>query len=128
MVKISKIIDCRVDIGAYPDKLVLSTCSKILAIWTEADTPNVQVADRFDRLILKDANFLASYNIEDLRGSIAASGNVLSVMTKSDTADYTLMGQGVKEINIKNSRNSWIEDSKPIFRNLLLVRRQTLQI
>jgi hypothetical protein len=77
---------------------------------------------------LKNANFLASYDIEDLRGPIAASGDVLSIMAKSDTTNYTFVGQGVKKINIKNSRHSWIKDSKPIFRYLLLVRRQTLKV
>jgi hypothetical protein len=77
---------------------------------------------------LKHANFLTSYDIEDLCRSIATSGNILSVMTEAHTADYTFMGKGVEEINVKNSRHSWIEDGKPIVRHLLLVRRQALKI
>jgi len=77
---------------------------------------------------LKNANLLSGGDIENLCGSVAASGYISSVMAESDTADYTLVLKSVKEINIEDSRDFWVEDGKPIGFDLLLVGWQSLQV
>jgi hypothetical protein len=93
-------------IYAYSDTGVLCPSCQVLAIWTETDTPNVQVttfarvlirqhAKTRQRLILRWGNwcrlpcFGASLDIEDLRDTIAPSGQVLAISREAYAANNT---------------------------------------
>jgi hypothetical protein len=77
---------------------------------------------------LKDADLLSCHDIKNLGRSVATSCDIFSVVTEANTADNTLVLKGVKQINIENSWNFWVEDGEPIRLYLLLVRWQTFQV
>jgi hypothetical protein len=110
------------------DQLVLSTSGKVLAIWAEADTSDVQVSSSVCGIVLKDADLLSSDNIEDLSGSIATSGNILAIVAEANAADDTLVLQSVVQIDVKDSWNLRVEDGEPIRLNLLLVVWKALEV
>lgn len=112
----------------YSNQLILGTSCEISSIRTEANTSDIQISNRVNRLILQNANLLSSNNVEDLGRSVAASRDIFSVVTEANTAHDTLMMESVDKINIKNTRHTWIEDRKPILFNLLLVGRQALKV
>jgi hypothetical protein len=49
-------------------------------------------------------------------------------VAESNTADDALVLKSVNEVDIKNTGNQWVEDSKPIRLDLLLVGGKTLKI
>lgn len=110
------------------DQLVLSACRKILAVGAEADTSNVQVSSSVGGVVLKNADLLSSVDIENLSGSVAASGDILAIVAEANAADYTLVLQSVEEINVKNPWNLRVEDGEPIRLDLLLVIREALEV
>jgi hypothetical protein len=112
-----------IPMGTYSNQLVLSTSGKVSSIWAETNTSNVKVTDRVHRLILENTDLLSRDDIEDLSRSVAASGNILSIVAESNTANNTLMLKSVDKINIQHTRNLWVENCEPIRFNLLLVGR-----
>ena len=96
------------------DQLVFRTSSEISPIRTEANTPDVQITNSINRLVLKNANLLSRSHIKDLCRSVATSRDVFSVVAESDAAHNTLVRKCPNEIYIKNSWNFWVEDGKPI--------------
>ena len=110
------------------DQLVLSACRKILAVRAEADTSDVQVSSSVGGVVLKNADLLSSVDIENLSGSVAASGDILAIVAEANAADYTLVLQSVEEINVKNPWNLRVEDGEPIRLDLLLVIREALEV
>jgi len=114
--------------ATYSDQLIFGTGGKVSSIWTEANASDVKISNRVNRLVLKNANLLSRHDVKNLSRSVATRCDIFSVVTKANAADNTLVLKGVKEINIQNSWNFWVEDGKPIRLDLLLVGRQTFQV
>lgn len=110
------------------DQLVLSTCREVLSIRAEADTSDVQVSSSIGGLVLKNADLHSGVDIEDLSGSVAASGNILAIVAEAHAADDALMLQSVEQIDVKNPWNLRVEDGEPIGLDLLLVIREALEV
>ena len=96
------------------DQLVFRTSSEISPIRTEANTPDIQITNSIDRLVLKNTNLLSCSHIKDLCRSVATSRDVFSVVAESDATYNTLVRKSPDEINIKHTRHFWVEDGKPI--------------
>jgi len=105
----------------YSNQLILGTSCQVSTVRTETNTSDVQISYGIDRLVLEYADLLTSDNVKDLRRSITASCNIFSIVTETNTTYYTLVLQCVYKINIKNSRDFWIEDGEPIRVDLLLM-------
>lgn len=82
------------------DELVLGTGGEVLAIRTETDAPDVQVARNVDILVGEHANLFTSLDVVDLSGPVATSGNVLAVVAETHTANDALVGEGVHQLNV----------------------------
>lgn len=95
--------------------LVLSTSSQVLTIRAEADTSDVKVAILRQAGILQMLDLLSTLNIEDLSRTVATSSNESSITAETNTADYTLVGQVVDELNVQSATNAWVENSVPVF-------------
>lgn len=78
------------------DQLVLSTGRKVLAVGAEADTSDVQVSSSVGGIVLKNADLLSSVDIENLSGSVAASGDILAIVAEANAADDALVLQSVE--------------------------------
>jgi hypothetical protein len=52
---------------------------------------------------LELADFLASVDIVDLSGSIAACRHVLAILAETDTTHHTFVQKIVKKLDIQNS-------------------------
>lgn len=112
----------------HSDQFILCTGGKVLPIRAEADATDVQVTHGFDGVILEHADFLSSVDVEDLSGSVATGGDILSVVAEADTADYALVLQGVEEVHVENAWHAGVEDGEPVVGDLLLVRWQALKV
>jgi hypothetical protein len=60
-------------------------------------------------------DLLAALDVEDLSRTVASSGNESSVTAETNTADYTLVGQVVDELDIQSATNTGVENSVPVF-------------
>ena len=67
-------------------------------------------------------------NIEDLSRSVATGSDIFTIMTETNAADDTLVLKSVDEIDVKHTRNFWVENGEPIRVDLLLMVRKTLEI
>lgn len=86
-----------------------------MTIRTEADTSDIEIAILRQAGVLQMLDLLATLDIEDLSRTVATSGNESSVTAETNTADYTLVGQVVDELNIQGATDTWVENSVPIF-------------
>lgn len=80
--------------ATYPNDLVLCARSEVASIGTEAYTANIQIGTSHRVrciVIFQDADLLASIHIKDLRGFVAASGDIFAIMAKSNTAHDTVV-------------------------------------
>jgi hypothetical protein len=64
----------------YPYLAVLSTGSKVFAIWTEANRPNVQVSVWLSGSVIKLTSHLAGLHVKDLRRSVTASSKQFTIL------------------------------------------------
>jgi hypothetical protein len=103
------------------DQLVLGTSGKVSSIWTEANASDIKISNSIYWLILENANLLTGNYIKNLSWSIATSSNILSIVAESDTANNTFVLKSVNKINIKHTRNFWVENGEPIRLDFLLV-------
>lgn len=110
------------------DKLILSTSSKILSIWGEADRSDIQIPTGIDRVILEHADLLSGDNVENLSTSVTSGSNVLAISREANAADDGLVLEGVEQVDIKELWHSRVENGEPISINLLLALRQALEI
>lgn len=113
---------------AYPNQLVLSSGSKVLAIRAEANAPDVQITTGVGAVILQDARFLSTDNIVDLSRLVASCSHVVAIVTEPDATDDALVSQSVNKIHVQDARNSWVEHDKPVVPSFLMLRRQSLHI
>lgn len=90
----------RQKLNTHPNQLVLGASGKVLAIRTEAHTPNVEIPVKINALILKHANLFARGNVVDLRRPITTSRNILAVMAEPHTADHTFVLERVDQIDV----------------------------
>jgi hypothetical protein len=97
------------------NNLVFSTGGQVLTIRAEADTSDVKVAILRQAGILQMLDLLTTLDIEDLSRTVATSGNESSITAETNTADYTLVGQVVDELNIQSATNTGVKNSVPIF-------------
>lgn len=95
--------------------LIFSTSSQVLTIRTEADTSDVKVTILRQAGVLQMLDLLAALNIEDLSRSVATSSNKSSIAAETNTADYTLVGQVVNELNVQSAADTGVENSVPVF-------------
>lgn len=95
--------------------LVLSTSGQVLTIRAEADTSDVKVTILRQAGVLQMLNLLAALDIKDLSRTIATSSNESSITAETNTADYTLVGQVMDELNVQSATNAWVENSVPVF-------------
>jgi hypothetical protein len=116
------------DRKTYPDLLVFGTSSKILAIWAEADTANVEISVLVNTLILESCYILTSSHIKDLSRSVAARGNIFPVATESNAADHAVVHQMVDELDIQDSLDLRVEDCIPVGPFPFLCGRQVIWI
>jgi hypothetical protein len=73
-------------------------------------------------------DLLASLDIEDLSRAVAASSDESSITTETNTADDTLMGQVMDELNIQDAADAGVEDGVPILTFALEVVGQSLDL
>ena len=97
------------------NNLVFSTSGQVLAIRAEADASDVEVTILRQAGVLQMLDLLATLDIEDLSRTVATSGNKSSITAETNTADYTLMGQVVDELDVQSATNAWVENSIPVF-------------
>lgn len=112
----------------YPDKLILRSRGQILAIGTEANAADVKISDVLDRLVLEHADLVASRDIKDLSGAVAAGGHILSIGAEPHTAHNALVLEGVEQIHVENARHVGVEYDKPVISRLLGVGGKTLNV
>lgn len=120
-----------ISLGTYSDVLVFGTRGKVTTIGTEAHTADIEVTTPHRVLclvILKNADLLSRVHVEDLCGSVAASGDVLTVKAESNTADDAVMLQRMKHIDIENTLNLGVEHGMPISTSLLVLRRNGVNV
>lgn len=114
--------------ATYSNQLVLGSSSKVPPVRTEAHAADVQVAHRIDRLVLENGNLESGLDIENLGRTVASGRDKFSVVTEPDTADDTLVLQGVEKVDIEHARDLGVEDGEPISFDLFLMCWETLQI
>lgn len=110
------------------DDLVLGTSGKVLAVGTEAHASDVKIAVLRKTAILEMRDRVSVLHIEDLRGAVAARRNVATVQTEAHTADDTLMGQVVDEVDVKHTPGPGVEDGIPVVALALVLSRQLLDV
>jgi hypothetical protein len=69
---------------------------------------------------------VARLDVEDLGRAVAASGDVAAVETEAHTADDTLVGQVVDEVDVEDAAGAGVEDGEPVGALLLEVFGQLL--
>jgi len=112
----------------HSDELVLGAGSEVLAVRAEADAPDVQVAAYVDRVVLEDAELVAGPDVVDLRGPVAARGDVLAVLAEADAAHDALVRERVDQIHVERARHRLVEDDEPVVARLLEVGREALHV
>lgn len=86
-----------------------------MTIRTEADTSDVKVTILRQAGVLQMLDLLATLDVEDLSRSVATSSNKSSIAAETNTADYTLVGQVVDELNVQGAADTRVENSVPVF-------------
>lgn len=112
----------------YPDKLVLGAGRQVSAVGTEADAPDVEVATQLNRVILKDAQLLASLHVEDLGRPVAPSRNVFAIVAEPHAAHYAVVVERVDQIHVQRARDLFVEDADPFIAGLLVVRGDLVKV
>jgi hypothetical protein len=112
----------------YTNDLVLGTSRKVLTAGAEANTPDVQVAIFWQAAVLEMSHGVSSLDIEDLCGAVATCRHEATVETEAHTADDTLMGQVVDQVDIEDTAGARVEDGEPIAALLLQVLRELLNV
>ena len=79
----------------YPDNLVFCAGREMFPVWTEANTPDVQIAVLGKAIVLQVTDLLASLNIKDLSRAVATSSDISAVSAEAHTAYHTRMRQVV---------------------------------
>jgi hypothetical protein len=102
-------------LDTYANDLILGTSCKVLAIWTEAHTSDVQVAVLVNAIVLQVADLLSSIHIEYLRTTIAASRDKATIMAETNAAYNALMREIVHKIDIKPTWHARVENGMPVF-------------
>ena len=110
------------------DDLVLGTSGEVLAVGTEAHASDVEIAVLGKTAILQVGDRVSVLHVEDLRGAVAARRNVATVQTEAHTADDTLVGQVVDEVDVKHTPGAGVEDGIPVVALALVLRRQLLDV
>lgn len=100
--------------STYPDDLVFCASSQVCTVGAEADTANIQITILRKRAILEMCDWDTCLDIENLCRAVAASGDISSVQTETNAADYTLMGQIVDQVDVEDTARAGVEDGKPI--------------
>lgn len=85
-----------------------------MTIRAEADTSDVKVTILRQAGVLQMLDLLSTLDIEDLSRTVATSSNESSITAETNTADYTLVGQVMDELNIQSATNAWVENSVPV--------------
>lgn len=86
-----------------------------MTIRTEADTSDVKITVLRQAGVLQMLDLLATLDVKDLSRSVATSSNESSIAAEANTANYTLVGQVVDELNIQGATDTGVEDSVPVF-------------
>ena len=111
----------------HPNQFVFGSGGKVAAIRAEADAADVQVGSHILRIvILEHADLLACLDVEDLRRSIAARCNILTIVAESDAAHDAFVGEGVDQVHVQDALNLGIKDGVPVGARLLVVRRNSV--
>ena len=74
------------------------------------------------------ADLLSAVNVEDLRTTVATSGNESAVMTEADTAYDTLMWEVVDKINVEFSLDTGVEHRMPVIACTLQMWRKLVRV
>lgn len=74
-------------------------------------------------MVFQDAHLLTSLDIENLGRLVAASGDVLAVVAKANTANNALVGERVDQVDIQNALHLRVENGIPVVTRLLVMRR-----
>jgi hypothetical protein len=114
--------------STYSDDLVLCTGGEEQAVGAEAHTPDVQVTVFGQTAILEMRNRVASVDIENLRGAVAACCHIPAVHAEAYTADDTLMRKVVDKVDVQDTPGARVEDGEPIAALLLQVLWQLLNV
>jgi hypothetical protein len=72
-------------------------------------------------VVLKNTNLLTSLHVKDLGRSVAASRNILSIVTEPHTANHTFVVERVDKVDIENALHLRVEDGIPVLARLLVV-------
>jgi len=60
-------------------------------------------------------DLLTTLDIEDLSRTVATSSDESSITAETNTADYTLVGQVMDELDVQGATNARVENSVPVF-------------
>ena len=116
------------NLKTYPNLFILSTSRQIFAIWTEANTANVQIAILINVLVLKSGHILTGGHIEDLSRAVAARSQVLAITAEAHTANNTIMVQMMHQLHVKDTLDLGVEHGIPIGALALLRWRQIIGV
>ena len=109
------------DKTTHSDLFVFCPSCQVHSVRAETHASNVQISIFIHAVILQFGHLIAGPNVEYLCRAIASSGYVSAIVTKSNTANDTLMDEVVNEVDIENPSDIRIEDCIPIVSLTLLV-------
>lgn len=107
--------------ATYSDQLILGTSCKVPSIGTEANASNVQISNRVDGLILKNADLRSGDHVKDLGRPVTSSRDIFPIVAESNAANNTLVLKSVKKVDVKHSWDFRVEDGEPVRFDLFLV-------
>ena len=73
-------------------------------------------------------NRMSGLDIEDLRRAVTAGRDEAAVQAESHTADDTLVGKVVDQVDVEHTAGTRVEDGEPITTFLLQVLRELLNV
>ena len=98
-----------------PDDFVLGAGREVPSIGGKTDGTDVQITLSFCQFVVESHSFLTGFDIEDLRGSVAAGGDVFPVSGESDATDDAVVFKGVENGDVQLAGDLFVEDREPIF-------------
>lgn len=116
-------------ISTYSDQFILGTGGQVAAVGAEADAADVQICAHVGSVVvLENTDLLTSLNVENLGRSVAASGDVLTIVTEPHAAHNAFVAEGMDQVDIQNALHLGVEDGIPVVASLLVVGSHSIDL